>query len=112
MTDAEIASLLGDHFVLTPYGPEGFLNKLKELGLRVIEDQPDHIIEFGDNGWQIMHSVECRMSGRLLDCAIHRAVVRDIHVGTDTIKAGRYRVTVGHLSGMPVYEKLDGRSEV
>lgn len=191
LTQAQIANRLGDHFVLSPYGPQGFLEKLASLGLRVIEDrlgpsdsedgrdagplieamasyahqawleaqleqgtssrvaawgeefmvpfgqlsergqefdrvimrailaaisdtghvviedQPDHIAVFRPDGWQIQHSVECRISGKLLDCEIHKAVVADTRDGQPPwVSNGRYRVSLNE-EGDGYYERIE-----
>lgn len=37
------------------------------------EAQPDHIIQFDEDGWTIQHSLGCRLTGRLLECEFNEA---------------------------------------
>lgn len=38
--------------------------------------QPHHIIDVRTDGWAIQHSMACRLSGRLFECATNQAALR------------------------------------
>lgn len=112
MTEDEIASRLDDIYVFNLIGAKGFLDKLRSIGLRVIEDQPDHIVEFRKTGWQIQHSLDCRIAGKLLDCPLHEAVVMDSEHSPNysglpefLTEYGRYKVSFNEI-GETYYERL------
>lgn len=41
---------------------------MRLFGFYIIRDQPDHIVNLDGDKWTLQHSLECRASGRLLDC--------------------------------------------
>jgi hypothetical protein len=85
------------------------IEALEKAGLRVIEDQPDHIVEFTEDRWAIQHSVDCRIKGQLLDCEINRAVTHDTSRGRPEwiSKLGRYKVSIDAESGDAFYERIE-----
>jgi len=65
----------------------------------------DHYVIFTDDGWTTEHSVECRLSGHMHECAIHSAIGE--WARADPPSPGRWRV-VSADGPVPVLERADG----
>lgn len=69
-----------------------------------------HIAVVGLEGWDLEHSLDCRMDGEMSRCAYHYAMVawgqRDTGVMVPDVLTylGR-QIIVGIANGMPVFEK-------
>ncbi|MCU1590053.1 MAG: hypothetical protein JWP11_1309 [Frankiales bacterium] len=47
---------------------------LAQLVVDALESlQPEHFLTFQEDGWQMQHSMACRLQGQLLSCATHQA---------------------------------------
>jgi hypothetical protein len=69
----------------------------------------DHFVTFIHGRWAIEHSVECRLSGRMSECAYHQAVAT---VADDCLAdwgggtLGRWKIT-GISEGLPDLERAE-----
>jgi hypothetical protein len=61
----------------------------------------EHFVIFTEDRWTVEHSVECRLSGRMHECAHHAAVARFAD-GFDPDMAGRWLITEIGPGGYPV----------
>ena len=66
----------------------------------------DHFVIFTEDGWTTEHSIECRLSGRMSECAWHEAVKRITAAWTPDM-LGRWRIT-GISEGLPDLEWAGG----
>lgn len=66
----------------------------------------DHYVIFTDDGWSVEHSVECRLSGHMHECEIHRAIGRWAEAEARH-PLGRWRFTGWATGGVPVFERAD-----
>lgn len=75
------------------YGP-GWAGRLADKVLAALDDDPHHVIEFGEQGWTLKHPLSCR--GELFECPFNKAADR---LDGPLAEPGRYRVEVvlGHL---------------
>jgi hypothetical protein len=63
----------------------------------------DHWVIFTEDGWTTEHSIECRLSGHMHECAWHEAVQR-MDFGPDAL--GRWKIT-GISEGLPDLERAE-----
>ena len=69
----------------------------------------DHYVTFTHGRWTIEHSVECRLSGHMSECAYHEAVATaadDFLADWGGGTLGRWRIT-GISEGLPDLERAD-----
>ena len=64
----------------------------------------DHYVIFTEDGWTTEHSVECRLSGHMHECAIHSAIAE--WAADDPRLQGRWRI-VSAEGPVPVLERAD-----
>lgn len=60
----------------------------------------DHYVIFTEDRWTIEHSVECRLSGHMPECAYHAAIA-GAATEYDPGMAGRWRITAISSYGIP-----------
>ena len=60
----------------------------------------DHFVIFTEDRWTIEHSVECRLSGHMPECAYHAAIA-GAATAYDPGMAGRWRITAISSYGIP-----------
>lgn len=73
---------------------------LRDAGLVVLADQPDHFLNVDGDGWFIEHSIACRVAGTIGTCDVNQAVRRV----ADDLEHGRWKVT--EISeGLPTLER-------
>ena len=66
----------------------------------------DHYVIFTEDRWTIEHSVECRLSGHMPECAYHAAVAR-IADEYDPDRVGRWRIDGIDSEGLPALLRKD-----
>ena len=68
----------------------------------------DHYVTFTEDRWSVEHSVECRLSGQMSECAWHEAVATVAHDmdDPDPDMFGRWRIT-GISEGLPDLERAE-----
>jgi hypothetical protein len=68
----------------------------------------DHYVIFTEDRFTVEHSVECKLSGHMHECAVHAAVaaVADEMDGPDPELLGRWRIT-GISEGLPDLERAE-----
>jgi hypothetical protein len=66
-----------------------------------IDDQPFHVIEFGD-GWTLKHPLDCRDT--LFECPVNRAAEA---LDGPLKPPGRYRCELDERGGLAVWERVD-----
>ncbi len=64
----------------------------------------EHYVIFTEDRWTVEHSVECKLSGHMHECAYHDAV-RLIADEYDPDRAGRWRITGIDSEGLPSLER-------
>jgi hypothetical protein len=68
----------------------------------------DHYVIFTEDRWTIEHSVECRLSGQMHECAIHRAISEAFWGAPDPDQFGRWRVvSIDGAGGWPQLERAE-----
>lgn len=60
----------------------------------------DHYVIFTEDRWTVEHSIECRLSGHMPECAYHAAVAR-VAFEFDQGIAGRWRIVSINADGEP-----------
>ena len=60
----------------------------------------DHYVIFTEDHWTIEHSVECRLSGHMPECAYHTAIA-EAATEYDPEMEGRWRITAISSYGIP-----------
>jgi hypothetical protein len=70
----------------------------------------DHYVTFTEDRWTVEHSVECRLSGQMHECAYHAAValVADLPLPNMT---GRWRIAGIDASGLPILTSADPEAQ-
>jgi hypothetical protein len=71
----------------------------------------EHYVIFTENGWSTEHSVECRLSGHMHECAYHAAIGRvfadqDPEGTEGWFMLGRWKIT-GISDGVPDLERAE-----
>lgn len=70
--EAVVAERLRKHMqtfgALTMEDEEFLSGACDEVVEGIAEMQPDHLINFDEDGWTIQHSMRCRVEGTLFDC--------------------------------------------
>lgn len=61
----------------------------------------DHFVIFTEDRWTVEHSVECRLSGRMPECAYHAAVAAIADEPRPEM-AGRWRIAGIDAAGLPI----------
>jgi hypothetical protein len=69
----------------------------------------DHHVIFTEDGWTVEHSVECRLSGHMHECAYFTAV-QEIADEYDPGNAGRWKITDIDDEGLPSLERAEAPS--
>lgn len=64
----------------------------------------DHYVIFTEDGWTTEHSVECRLSGHMHECAVHSAIAE--WAADDPRLQGRWRI-VSADGPVPVLERAE-----
>jgi len=65
----------------------------------------EHHVNFGETGWSVEHSVECRLSGQPLhECEYHKAVER---IADSMAREGRWLITVIDSEGLPGLKRAE-----
>lgn len=71
----QLDSLDGD--IVDKLCEDGFcLLKIQDGDLVKIIEQPEHYVTFGEDGWVVEHSLNCRMGGDMINCPYHAAIER------------------------------------
>lgn len=69
----QLDSLDGD--IVDKLCEDGFcLLKIQDGDLVKIIEQPEHYVTFGEDGWVVEHSLNCRMGGDMINCPYHKAI--------------------------------------
>lgn len=74
------------------------INDLKEA-VEACEQDQDHLINFGDEGWVVKHPVSCRISGHLFACPFNRSY-------EDQGVRGTFRITL-HDEGGASFDRVE-----
>jgi hypothetical protein len=69
----------------------------------------DHYVIFTEDGWAVEHSITCRLSGHMHECAYH-AAIREIADGYDPGSLGRWKITDIDSEGLPSFERGEAPS--
>lgn len=66
----------------------------------------DHHVIFTEDRWTVEHSVECRLSGHMHECAYHAAVAAVADEPRPEM-AGRWRIAGIDAAGLPILTPAD-----
>jgi hypothetical protein len=66
----------------------------------------DHYVIYTEDRWTIEHSVQCRLGGRMHECAHHEAIAA-VSEEYDPAMAGRWLIVNIDSEGLPVLERAD-----
>ena len=68
----------------------------------------DHFVIFTEDRWTVEHSVECRLSGQMPECAYHEAIADIAADGPDPEMMGRWLISEIDSAGLPSLTRASG----
>jgi len=94
-----------DHVVFHTDDREVTVSSKNATSHVILKNEPDHYVNFDEDGWFIEHSIPCRVAGTIGTCEYNTAI-REVYDEPDPDDFGRWRIVDIDEEGCPSLERV------